>query len=75
MLLRIADTEHLDVARQLLHAQEYLRMKQFAFDLVILNECSSSYVRTFRSGSKCWRGGADLCRSSARKDLLAGSSY
>jgi cyclic beta-1,2-glucan synthetase len=37
LLLRIADTEHLDVARQLLHAHEYLRMKQFAFDLVILN--------------------------------------
>ena len=45
LLLRIADTEHLDVARQLLHAHEYLRMKQFAVDLVILNERGSSYVQ------------------------------
>jgi cyclic beta-1,2-glucan synthetase len=45
LLMRIADTEHLDVARQLLHAHEYLRMKQFAFDLVILNERGSSYVQ------------------------------
>ena len=45
LLLRIADTEHLNVARQLLHAHEYLRMKQFAFDLVILNEHGSSYVQ------------------------------
>ena len=43
VLLRIADTEHLNVARQLLHAHEYLRMKQFAIDLVILNEHGSSY--------------------------------
>ena len=50
VLLRIADTEHLDVARQLLHAHEYLRMKQFAFDLVILNERSSSYVQDLQIG-------------------------
>jgi cyclic beta-1,2-glucan synthetase len=45
LLLRIADTEHLDVARQLLHAHEYLRMKQFAFDFVILNDRATSYVQ------------------------------
>ncbi len=45
MLLRIADIEHLDVARQLLHAHEYWRMKQLAVDLVILNERASSYVQ------------------------------
>ena len=50
VLLRIADIEHLDVARQLLHAHEYLRMKQFAFDLVILNERSSSYVQDLQIG-------------------------
>ena len=37
LLLRIVDTEHIDIARQLLRAHEYLRMKQFAFDLVILS--------------------------------------
>ena len=68
LLLRIADTEHLDVARQLLHAHEYLRMKQFAFDLVILNERGSSYVqdlqialetlvRTSQSRPRVGRGG------------------
>jgi cyclic beta-1,2-glucan synthetase len=45
VLLRIADTEHLNVARQLLHAHKYLQMKQFAVDLVILNERGSSYVQ------------------------------
>ncbi len=44
-LLRIADMEHLEIARQLLQAQEYWRMKQLAVDLVILNERGSSYVQ------------------------------
>ena len=45
VLLRIADTEHLDIARQLLKAHEYWRMKQLAVDLVILNERQSSYIQ------------------------------
>ncbi len=45
LLLRIADTEDLDIARQLLQAHEYWRMKQLAVDLVILNERASSYVQ------------------------------
>ncbi|HET6619046.1 MAG TPA: glucoamylase family protein [Dongiaceae bacterium] len=45
VLLRIADTEHLDIAHQLLQAHEYWRMKQIAVDLVILNERASSYVQ------------------------------
>ena len=45
LLLRIADAEHLDLARQLLLAHEYCRMKTFSFDLVILNERSTSYVQ------------------------------
>ncbi len=45
VLLRIADIEHLDVARHLLQAHEYWRMKQLAVDLVILNERASSYVQ------------------------------
>ena len=50
LLLRISDVEELDVARQLLRAHEYLRMKQFAFDLVILNERASSYVQDLQIG-------------------------
>jgi cyclic beta-1,2-glucan synthetase len=45
LLLRIADTEHLELARQLLQAHEYWRIKQFAVDLVILNERAASYVQ------------------------------
>jgi len=45
VLLRIADAEHVHLARQLLRAHEYWRMKQFAVDLVILNERASSYVQ------------------------------
>jgi cyclic beta-1,2-glucan synthetase len=45
VLLRIADAEHVDLARQLLQAHEYWRMKQLAVDLVILNERTSSYIQ------------------------------
>jgi cyclic beta-1,2-glucan synthetase len=45
VLLRIADADDLDVARELLGAHEYWRMKQLAVDLVILNERQSSYVQ------------------------------
>jgi cyclic beta-1,2-glucan synthetase len=47
--LRIADIENIDIARQLLQAHEYWRMKQFAADLVILNERASSYVQDLQS--------------------------
>ena len=43
LLVRIADTEDLDLVRQLLQAHEYWRMKQMAVDLVILNEKAPSY--------------------------------
>ena len=63
LLLRISESEHLDLARQLLQAHDYWRMKQVAVDLVILNERSASYVqdlqialetilRTSRSGPR-----------------------
>ena len=45
LLLRISETENLDIAHQLLQAREYWQAKQFAVDLVILNERSSSYVQ------------------------------
>ncbi len=49
LLLRIADIEHLDLARQLLQAHEYWQMKQLAVDLVILNERASSYVQDLQT--------------------------
>ncbi len=45
VLLRISEIETLHVARQVLQAHEYWRMKQLAVDLVILNERKSSYVQ------------------------------
>jgi cyclic beta-1,2-glucan synthetase len=45
VLLRISDCDDLDIARELLQAHEYWRMKQLAVDLVILNERQSSYVQ------------------------------
>lgn len=45
LLLRIADIDYLDIARQLMKAHEYWRMKHFAVDLVIVNDRQSSYVQ------------------------------
>lgn len=50
VLLRIDDIENIDVARQLMHAHAYWRMKQLAVDLVILNERTSSYVQDLQIG-------------------------
>ena len=45
VLLRIDDVEDLAIARQLLQAHEYWRIKRLAVDLVILNERGASYVQ------------------------------
>jgi cyclic beta-1,2-glucan synthetase len=45
VLLRIEHIEDMAIARQLLHAHEYWRLKQLAVDLVILNERAASYVQ------------------------------
>ncbi len=45
VLLRISDSDNLEFVRQILKAHEYWRIKQFAVDLVILNERRSSYVQ------------------------------
>ena len=45
VLLRISDSDDLEIARELLQAHEYWRMKRLAVDLVILNERQSSYVQ------------------------------
>ena len=43
LLLRIRDSSDLDLARQVLLAHEYFRLKQLAVDLVIVNEHATSY--------------------------------
>jgi len=44
VLLRIAETESVPLARQLLNAQEYWRVKGLQADIVILNEHSADYL-------------------------------
>ena len=45
LLLRIDAAEDIAIARQLLQAHEYWRMKGLAVDLVILNERAASYIQ------------------------------
>ena len=45
VLLKIEHIEDMAIARQLLQAHEYWRLKQLAVDLVILNERAASYVQ------------------------------
>jgi cyclic beta-1,2-glucan synthetase len=45
LLVRIDDTDDLDIVRQLLRAFEYWRLKHLAVDLVILNERAPSYLQ------------------------------
>jgi cyclic beta-1,2-glucan synthetase len=45
VVVRIDDTDDLDIVRQLLRAFEYWRLKQLSVDLVILNERAPSYTQ------------------------------
>jgi len=49
LLLRIDAIEDIAIARQLLQAHEYWRMKGLAADLVILNERAASYVQDLQN--------------------------
>jgi cyclic beta-1,2-glucan synthetase len=49
VLLRIDAVEDIALARQLVQAHEYWRMKGLAADLVILNERAASYVQDLQS--------------------------
>jgi cyclic beta-1,2-glucan synthetase len=49
LLLRIDAAEDIAIARQLLQAHEYWRMKGLAADLVILNERAASYVQDLQN--------------------------
>jgi len=45
VLFRIEDGEHMPRLHELLSAHEYLGMRQYAFDVVILNDRAASYVQ------------------------------
>ncbi len=84
VLTSIRDEKDMAMVRELLHAHEYLRLKGLAFDLVLLNERSHSYLQTLQdelhrqiriSGSQGWLdkpGGIFLRRSDLipAEDLL-----
>ncbi|HEY3485776.1 MAG TPA: glucoamylase family protein, partial [Ilumatobacteraceae bacterium] len=45
VLVRIRETEDLEIVRQLLRAHQYWRLKLLAVDLVVVNERASSYTQ------------------------------
>ncbi|KAB7644501.1 glycosyl transferase [Polymorphobacter fuscus] len=49
IVLRIADIEQVNVAREIVQATDYWRMKQLPFDLVIINERGTSYIQDLQS--------------------------
>jgi cyclic beta-1,2-glucan synthetase len=82
LLLRIDAVEDIAIARQLLQAHEYWRMKGLAADLVILNERAASYVQDLQNALETQvrmsqsrpQAGAHSVRSSVfvlRADLIS----
>jgi cyclic beta-1,2-glucan synthetase len=82
VVLRIDDVRDIDIVRQMLRARDYWRLKQFAVDLVILNERAASYAQDLqgvldalvRAGSQRGDGGANASSGNAyvlRADLLS----
>ena len=45
VLVRVTDHSGVPLFRELLKAHEYLRLKGFSFDLVVLNEHAASYLQ------------------------------
>ncbi|QRM53548.1 glucoamylase family protein [Sinorhizobium sp. BG8] len=83
-VLRINDDSDLEVARQALHAQEYLRHRGVTADLVILNERASSYAQDMQHtlDQMCdnlrMRGQSEGARQhifSVRRDLMEASTW
>jgi cyclic beta-1,2-glucan synthetase len=82
VLVRVDDLEEIEIARQLLRAHEYWRMKLLAVDLVILNERAASYVQDLQNALETQlrmsqsrpKLGADSMRGSVfvlRMDLIS----
>jgi cyclic beta-1,2-glucan synthetase len=67
LLLRIADYADIETARQIVLAHEYFGLKQFAVDLVILNDHPPSYVQDLQIALET------LLRTEARRAAGRGS--
>jgi len=64
VLVRVKDTENLDLVRRLLTIHEYWRLKGLLADLVIFNEDESGYVQAFQDNLR------DLISMGHARDLL-----
>ncbi|HYL32134.1 MAG TPA: glucoamylase family protein [Stellaceae bacterium] len=49
VLVQVAESDDLELVRQVLRAHEYWRLKQLAVDLVILNERAPSYIQDLQN--------------------------
>ena len=68
LLLRISDIADLDLARDLLLAHEYFRLKQLAVDLVILNEHAASYSQELQGALEA------MMRAQPRAPIVPGAA-
>jgi cyclic beta-1,2-glucan synthetase len=68
LLLRIRDIADLDMARHLLLAHEYFRLKQLAVDLVILNEHAASYSQELQGALEA------MLRAQPRAPIVPGAA-
>jgi cyclic beta-1,2-glucan synthetase len=73
VLLRIKDGADLDAARELLLAHEYMRLKQLAVDLVIINEHAASYSQDLQDALEALMRAQP--RTAARQPDQLGSVY
>jgi cyclic beta-1,2-glucan synthetase len=72
VLVRIDETEDLEIVRQLLRAHEYWRMKQLSADLVIINEKPASYTQDFQNSLDGLVRGSRLRLSPNSDDVRGG---
>ena len=74
VLVRIDETEDLEIVRQMLRAHEYWRTKQLSADLVVINEKSSSYAQELQTSLEGLVRGSRL-RLSPDTDNVRGNIF
>lgn len=74
VLVRIDETEDLDIVRQLLRAHQYWLMKQLEVDLVILNERPASYTQDLHAAVETLVR-TSLSRSAPTRGATRGSVF
>ena len=74
VLIRIDEAEDLDIARELVRAHEYWRMKHFAVDVVIMNERPPSYDQDLQGALEAMVR-ANQARSDSGKEGTRGKVF